>query len=327
MLSSLARTTIDFKHSIYYQSYTVSRSSRKDYSHLKRTYGIGHRSAFTLIELLVVIAIIAILAAILFPVFATAREKARTTACLSNVKQLGLGITQYTQDYDEIFPNGTYKFANIGGWAGQVYPYVKSTAIFTCPDDTTVYASTEHGSAYAMNTDFEKASPNNGSFATGWVSYQQSTLTAPTKTVLLFECEGNHNIDVSNALEVQGFNTPGSNVSPFGNGHPGLQSLSGGGIISSCSPVTGTLKYATGYMGGLDASAATCEYPAPTGIHNGGSNFLMADCHAKWIRPEQVSPGQNAYLLNPNAAQNNNQAAGTAGLIGTNTPAATFSLF
>ena len=66
------------------------------------------RAGFTLIELLVVIAIIAILAAILFPVFAQAREQARTAACLSNLKQIGLGIKMYAQDYDERFPMGTY---------------------------------------------------------------------------------------------------------------------------------------------------------------------------------------------------------------------------
>ena len=91
-------------------------------------------SAFTLIELLVVIAIIAILAAILFPVFAQARAKARQTACLSNGKQLGLGIIQYTQDYDGVLPPSA-----VGGttdtiaWPSLIYPYVKSAGVFICP--------------------------------------------------------------------------------------------------------------------------------------------------------------------------------------------------
>ena len=68
----------------------------------------SHRNAFTLIELLVVIAIIAILAAILFPVFAQAREKARSASCLSNEKQIGLGLMMYTQDYDETYPTAYF---------------------------------------------------------------------------------------------------------------------------------------------------------------------------------------------------------------------------
>jgi len=75
-----------------------------------------YRLGFTLIELLVVIAIIAILAAILFPVFAKVREKARQTACLSNQKQLGLAVMQYVQDYDESYP--ACAFQGYAGWAG-----------------------------------------------------------------------------------------------------------------------------------------------------------------------------------------------------------------
>src|ERR1700712_3723500 len=98
------------------------------------------RTGFTLIELLVVIAIIAILAAILFPVFAQAREKARQISCLSNEKQLGIALMQYTQDYDEFYPCGNYVTGgHYGqGWAGVLYTYVKSANVFACPDDDSV---------------------------------------------------------------------------------------------------------------------------------------------------------------------------------------------
>ena len=94
-------------------------------------------SAFTLIELLVVIAIIAILAAILFPVFARARENARRSSCQSNLKQIGLGIIQYAQDYDETMPRDkiTVNGTNYA-WSLGVFPYIKSTQVFACPSNT-----------------------------------------------------------------------------------------------------------------------------------------------------------------------------------------------
>lgn len=106
------------------------------------------RRGFTLIELLVVIAIIAILAAILFPVFAQAREKARQTSCLANEKQLGLGLMQYQQDNDETYPQGYYYKNNTattngsatGGyitWTVTMQPYVKNAQVFVCPSDLT----------------------------------------------------------------------------------------------------------------------------------------------------------------------------------------------
>ena len=99
------------------------------------------RKGFTLIELLVVIAIIAILAAILFPVFARARENARRASCQSNVKQILLGVIQYTQDYDEKYPPAyTYvpvsPYPVVDTWYTSTYPYVKSTQIYKCPSDS-----------------------------------------------------------------------------------------------------------------------------------------------------------------------------------------------
>ena len=93
------------------------------------------RKGFTLIELLVVIAIIAILAAILFPVFGRARENARRSSCQSNLKQIGLGILQYVQDYDEKMPLGRTAEA-VSNWQYNVQPYIKSYQVFACPSNT-----------------------------------------------------------------------------------------------------------------------------------------------------------------------------------------------
>src|SRR3982751_4194193 len=110
------------------------------------------RHGFTLIELLVVIAIIAILAAILFPVFAQAREKARQIACLSNTKQIGLAVLMYSQDYDETYPIAYWvpvSAAGYGsvttatcGWAALLQPYIKNAGTFLCPSVTRVTTPT-----------------------------------------------------------------------------------------------------------------------------------------------------------------------------------------
>ncbi|RYF50770.1 MAG: DUF1559 domain-containing protein [Cytophagaceae bacterium] len=98
---------------------------------------LTQRKGFTLIELLVVIAIIAILAAILFPVFGRARENARRSSCSSNLKQIGLGLMQYTQDYDEKMPLRYFaKDTGFANWANVIQPYVKSYQLFQCPSNT-----------------------------------------------------------------------------------------------------------------------------------------------------------------------------------------------
>lgn len=117
--------------------------------------------AFTLIELLVVIAIISILAAILFPVFARARENARRASCLSNQKQIGLGFLQYIQDYDERFPR--HDNTSPGFWGVRIMPYVKSNQLFFCPSDTV------HKSANPITT---------ANISFGYNYYYFSTFTA-----------------------------------------------------------------------------------------------------------------------------------------------------
>jgi prepilin-type N-terminal cleavage/methylation domain-containing protein/prepilin-type processing-associated H-X9-DG protein len=115
---------------------------------------------FTLIELLVVVAVIALLAAILFPVFARARENARRSSCMSNLKQLGLGLMQYVQDYDGRFPlrcfgSGCYEAGYVNlydagryKWMDAIYPYVKSEQVYDCPDQSFPYTGPTAGFSY-----------------------------------------------------------------------------------------------------------------------------------------------------------------------------------
>lgn len=231
-----------------------------------------HTSAFTLIELLVVIAIIAILAAILFPVFAQAREKARQISCVSNEKQLGLGLLQYCQDYDERYPSGSDdlgKPSGIGeagvGWASQMYGYVKSTGVFKCPDDPT---STMSGTpvAFAISYGFNDNAAGN--------TMTLAKFSSPAKTILLFEVYG------GNAPITAPWNgTTGDNVSPAGDGN----TLGFGG----------SGEYATGVPSGAGMSigTGTGDFQSATGRHTGQANFEMADGHAKLLRSTSVSSG------------------------------------
>ena len=238
------------------------------------------RNGFTLIELLVVIAIIAILAAILFPVFAKAREKARQASCTSNEKQIGLGVLQYVQDYDE-----TWMYLTTGnvGWAGRLYPYVKSTAVFKCPDDATTPTAGKYAVSYAYSTNIRVT----GGGST--LCFTTASFSAPASTVALFEASG---------ASVLLTSLTKSN-SPAGEGR-------GGGTHLNDNAITGTL-YDTGPMGN---PPATGNYPTVydpaylTGRHTDGSNFLFCDGHVKWLKGTNVSSGPNALAFG--CAQNQN---------------------
>lgn len=140
------------------------------------------RRAFTLIELLVVIAIIAILASILFPVFGRARENARRSSCQSNLRQIGLGILQYTQDFDEILPFQVFGQGNnpqSSHWMDVIQPYTKSVQVFNCPSDFHDMASGGNASQlYVYPPSVRNASAQQyGSYYLNYGYYQGTTGT------------------------------------------------------------------------------------------------------------------------------------------------------
>ena len=257
----------------------------------------GRLNGFTLIELIVVIAIIAILAAILFPVFATAREKARSTACLSNMKQVGLAISQYLQDYDERIPCGTWVWGGGCGWAGQVYPYVKSTGAFMCPDDVQAANPTV---SYAINSNLSYLTGGQGT-QTGHLI---SEIISPARTVFLCEIVNNtlasgaysnpsgHNYNLASTGDTLAWNIP---ASPGGNGTGSTADPAGDNMSNTGAGwaiTSTTMKYATGYFRdcpGLGFS--TGSFQSPTGAHSGGSNYIFCDCHVKWLPGTKVSAG------------------------------------
>jgi len=264
------------------------------YSHRRRA---SHTEAgFTLIELLVVIAIIAVLASILFPVFAKARDKARAAACLSNEKQIGTALMMYVQDYDSTYPDGNvlggpspYAVGNpadprqnvshagypIGrGWAGQIYPYVKNAGLFKCPSDR------YDGPGTTNNV------PISYSYNRNAAAIPDSYLTKPSMTVGLCEVTGAY----GNVTQAGGWD---------------LYSPSSDGGNNSGSYLTGG-RYTTGLLG-VPARTRTQSQNPPR--HNEGSNFLMADGHAKWLRASMVSNGISAQRAKD--AQTNSRAAGS----------------
>jgi len=247
---------------------------------------VNSKRAFTLIELLVVVAIIALLAAILFPVFARAREKARQASCTSNLKQLGLGFIQYEQDYDEmtppvmsgacvanpIFGSFTNNNDNAGGnctgatphavgWADVIYPYVKSMGVYYCPD-----LNFQTNTSYGMNGFFGQPKDYTWGGFCGWTNIsgsQQrwagncgtliSVVKRPSEIILLSEY-GNQ---VSNGSFAY-LRNYGNAIPIPGDMNEDWSSQSGDYFINNCG--------------------ANC---ASTSNHTGMSNFLFTDGHVK----------------------------------------------
>lgn len=235
-------------------------------SHLK---AMETKKGFTLIELLVVIAIIAILAAILFPAFARARENARRTSCVSNLKQIGLGIMQYVQDYDESYPpayiansatpphGGAPWAANLWFWPEIVYPYTKSMQIFICPSAPDSWKNVSPGGPYSGNYGANQLivfGELTGALVAGYPSktLKMATVNRVSETYMVMDY-GSYDPHPSNVLTPNGF------------------------------------KYMPGAKG-VD-STITCGQGQPytadcqgVGRHFDGLSVNYADGHAKWLK-------------------------------------------
>ncbi len=237
----------------------------------------AHRG-FTLIELLVVIAIIAILAAILFPVFAKAREKARQITCLSNTKQMGLAWLQYAQDYDErVLPWSASGYSDPHGdatikvnafiWDRLLQTYMKSEAILHCPNSDKSYTTY----SYSANIGGAYPSPALRNLA---------SLINPVQTPIIGECAG------TAAFTSQTNNIPGWSFSFVIPDQYGGQQ---GRAIKWTALTPGGLPTGeTNWGSGVERDKVSL---LQGGKHTDGANYAFADGHSKWLHGIQGSTG------------------------------------
>jgi|SRR5579872_672540 len=272
---------------------------------------------FTLIELLVVIAIIAILAAILFPVFAQAREKARQTSCVSNEKQMGLAILQYTQDYDEHYPIGMISNGPLGWgeptyyWPGEVQPYIKNFQCFACPTDPDggrlahpVKAASWMGSwagygiSYSANSSYDLTNWYPGFGAAGavgaggqtsWLRDAANTLPAiqrPSDTIMIGEF-------FHNDLETSLSNDISQNCCMWGK----WTGFGGPELLFSNELELPSNNGANWGSGRLPDGTRPVNAPFPDGPngavsahHSGKADFAFMDGHVKALTPAATNP-------------------------------------
>ena len=251
------------------------------------------RSGFTLIELLVVIAIIAILAAILFPVFAQAREKARQTSCLSNTKQLGLAFMQYNQDYDEHLPN-----------------------VLAGPDGSaTGSANLVSGNACAGATNTDKGKLGSWNYMCDYTAGSVPTVYDPaqgsinpyTKNSQMFVCpsdsSGEKNSYALNQLMVNGQDTNTriqygialasfrgtANTILFGEEEDGPGKGTNDGYFTVATQGAFSQDGVDGPVTGAGDSGTDAAGNTPS-RHSGGACYALADGHSKWYKPSQIKP-------------------------------------
>ena len=242
------------------------------------------KSAFTLIELLVVIAIIAILAAILFPVFARARENARRSSCLSNLKQIGLGVMQYTQDYDEKYPMGFRGDGVNKTWFLDTVPYIKSEQVFRCPSDPVGV-----GNATWAGPRLSYAS--NGYLTNQFGAYEFRGILNPEQSWV-----------TKNVRSLSEINLPAQSIMVSERAHvyPNEANTTGNTAWFGFGCCFTGVNWWDGQAPGNipDGTRATTTNPYDTNGPNGGvmaihldtANFLFADGHAKAMRPAATNP-------------------------------------